>query len=129
MNSDPDKLRTLLDDVLPASGERCGPSGTEVLSILRNERQHRRRLQCGAALLALITLALVSFHWNNQPPAVTSVAQPPIKPAPIVIHRVNDEELFSLLQETPIALMELPNGDRRLLVIEQSSPESLSTSN
>lgn len=122
MNSDPEKLRALLDDVLPASGERCGPSGAEVLSILRNERKRRRRLHGGAALLAIITVALISLRWNNQQPAVASVARASVKPAPIVIHRVNDEELFSLLRGTPVALMELPNGDRRLLVIEQSSP-------
>ena len=58
MNPDPEKLRALLDDVLPASGEHCGPSGAEVLSMLRNERQRRRRLHSGAALLAIIAVAL-----------------------------------------------------------------------
>lgn len=87
--------------------------------MLRNERQRRRRLRGGAAVLAIITVALVSQRWNNQPPAVAPVAQAPVEPAPIVIHRVNDEQLFALLEGTPIALMELPNGDRRLLVIEK----------
>ena len=90
--------------------------------MLRNERQRRRRLHSGAALLAIITVALISLRWNNQPAVVAPVVQAPVNPAPIVIHRVNDEELFALLQGTPIALMELPNGGSRLLVIEQSSP-------
>lgn len=145
MNTDQEKLRALLDDVLPASGEHCGPSGAEVLSMLRNERQRRRRLRGGAALMAIISMTAGALLWNHEPTVVATVPQAPVEPASIVvrrvndeeilasmksrpgvemimIHRVNDEELFALLQGTPTALMELPNGDRRLLVIEQSSP-------
>ena len=122
MNSDPEKLHALLADVLPSSGEHCGPSGAEVLSMLRNERQRRRRLHSSTVLLVIIAAAAGALHWNNQPPAVAPVIQAPVEPAPIVIHRVNDEQLFALLQGTPAALMELPNGSRRLLVIEQSPP-------
>jgi hypothetical protein len=90
--------------------------------MLRNDRQRRRRLHRSGALLAIITVALVSLRWSNQPPTVAPVVQAPVKPTPVVIHRVNDEQLFALLQGTPAALMELPNGGRRLLLIEQSSP-------
>lgn len=118
MNTDPNKLRALLDDVLPASSDCCGPSKADVLNMLRSERQRRSRLRTGAALLAIIVVALVSLRWNNQPPAVAPVAQTPVEPAPIVIHRVNDEQLFALLEGMPAALMKMPNGDSTLLVIE-----------
>ena len=120
MNSDPEKLRALLDEVLPSSSAHCGPSGSEVLSMLRNERLRRRRLLNGAALLALSAVAAGSLIWNDEPTAMVPVAQVPAKPASIVIHSVNDEQLFALLQGTPAALLKLPNGDRKLLVIEQS---------
>lgn len=122
MNSDPEKFRALLYDVLPSPSEHCGPSKAEVLSMLRNERQRRRRLHTGAALLAIIVVAGGAVLWNQQPPAVAPVAQTPVKPAPLVIHRVNDEQLFALLEGMPAALMKMPNGDSTLLVIEQSSP-------
>ena len=119
MKTDPEKLRALLDDVLPGSSERCGPSSADVLNMLRHERQRRRRRHSSAALLAIIVVAAGAVVWNHQPPAVAPVAQAPAKPAPGVIHRVNDEELFALLEGMPAALMKLPNGDSRLLVIEQ----------
>ena len=121
MNTDPEKLRALLDDVLPSSSEHCGPSSADVLNMLRHERRRRRRRHSSAALLAIIVVAAGAVVWNRQPPAVTPVAQAPVKPAPTVIHRVNDEELFALLEDMPAALMNLPNGDSRLLVIEPSS--------
>ena len=86
--------------------------------MLRHERQRRRRLRGGAALLAIITVALVSLRWNNQPPAVTPVAQAPVEPVPIEIYHINDEQLFALLEGTPAALMKLPSGDSTLLVIK-----------
>ena len=119
MNPDPDKLRALLDDVLPAASEHCGPSSDEVLSILRRERQRRRRLQNSVAVLATVAVAGGAWLWNNKPEVEVPVVQMPSKPAPIVIHRVNDEELFALLKGTPVALMEQPDGRRTLLVIEQ----------
>ncbi len=119
MNPDPEKLRTLLEDVLPSSGEHCGPSSDEVLSILRHERR-RRRMQNSVVLLAVAAIVAGALHWNSEPavepPAIVHARS---KPAPIVIHRVNDEELLALLKGTPVALMERPDGGRTLLVIEQ----------
>lgn len=119
MNTDPEKLRVLLNDVLPSSSEHCGPSSAELLSMLRNERQRRRRLHTGAALLAIIAVAAVALLWQSEPTVVAPVADTSMKPAPITIRRVNDEELFALLQGTPTAVMKLPDGGRRLLVISE----------
>ena len=122
MKSDPEKLRALLDDMLPPPSEHCGPSSADVLNMLRDERQRRQRLHSGAALLAILVVGAGALVWNHHPSAVAPVAQKPVEPAATVIHRVNDEELFALLEGMPAALMKLPNGDSRLLVIEQSSP-------
>ena len=122
MKTDPETLRALLDEVLPASSEHCGPSSADVLNMLRQERQRRRRRHSSAALLVIIVVAAGAVVLNHHPPAVAPVAQAPVKPAPTVINRVNDEQLFALLEGMPAALMKLPNGDSRLLVIEQSLP-------
>ncbi len=121
MNTDPEKLRVLLDDVLTASSDHCGPSSAELLSMLRNERQRRHRRHTGAALLAMIAVAAVAL-WQNEPTVVAPVADTPVNPEPITIRRVNDEELFTLLQGTPTAVMKLPDGGYRLLVISESFP-------
>jgi hypothetical protein len=121
MNPGPEELRALLDDVLPSSSEHSGPSSVEVLSMLRSEHRRRRRLRTCAAMLAIIAVTGGALLWNREPAAVTPVAEAPINPAPVVIRRVNDEELFALFQGTPIALAEGPNGNRTLLVIEQSA--------
>ena len=117
MNSDPQKFRALLDDVLPSAGEHCGPSRAEVLWMLRNERQRRRYRHTGAALLVLIAVGFVSLRWHRQPLAVAPIAQAQAKSA-VVIHRVNDEQLLSLLEGMPTALMKLPNGNSMLFVIK-----------
>jgi hypothetical protein len=116
MNRDPEKIRALLDEVLPSSAEHCGPSRADILHLLRSERQ-RRHVRTGAAALA-IAMVLVSGLWYNKPPAAAPAAQASAKSTPLAIRQVNDEQLFALLQGTPTALMERPNGHRTLFVIE-----------
>lgn len=86
--------------------------------MLRNERQRRRRLHSSVALLAIIIAAAGALIWNHKPTTESAVVQPPVEPAPMVIHRVNDEQLFALLEGTPAALMKMPDGSSTLLVIE-----------
>jgi hypothetical protein len=120
MNPDPEKLRKLLDELLPSSSKHCGPTSADLQSMLQNERR-RRRLRTGAALLAIIALT-VGFLFSIQKPSVNApVAKSTLKPARLAIHQVNDEELLALLDGTPAGLMELRDGSRMLLVIEGSS--------
>jgi hypothetical protein len=119
MNRQPQKLRALLDDVLPESGEQCGPSGGDVLHLVRSERQRRRRLHAGAAALAIFATALVVLPWNQERSVNSVVTPAPTSPASVVIRNVNDEQLFALLDGTPTALMESPNGHRTLFIIER----------
>ena len=119
MNRQPQKLRALLDDVLPASAEECGPSSGDVLELLLRERQRRRRLHVGAAALAIVAALLIALprHRELRVPALMDLA--PASPASVVIRNVNDEQLFALLDGTPTALMESPNGHRTLFIIER----------
>ncbi len=123
MNPDPEQLRALLEEVLPSSGEHCGPTSGEIVSMLRRERQRRRRRHASAGLLVVVALTAGALLWNPQPVAVAPVVQAPPAREPIVIHRVNDEELFALLKGTPVALMHRPDGGRTLLIIEQASSQ------
>jgi hypothetical protein len=118
MNSDPEKIRALLHEVLPSSGEFCGPAKSEILSMLRRERERRCRLRAGTALLAIVAVAVGVFVWNPGTTAPTPVVSAPHPPAPSAIRRVSDEELFTLLQGAPTALMKLPDGSSRLLILE-----------
>lgn len=122
MNTDPEKLRALLDDVLPSSSKHCGPASADVLNMVRHERQRRLRRHSRVGLLMFVLLAAGAVLWNREPPTLAPVVQAPLNPAPMVIHHINDEQLFALLEGTPAALMKLPNGDSRLLVIEPLSP-------
>lgn len=118
MKPDPDKLRTLLDDVLPADSEHCGPSSAEVLTMLRHERQRQSRLGSGAAMMAITLLIVSAMLWQREPASTPPVVEAAAKPQPIVIRTVNDEELLALLHDTPAALMKMPDGSSTLFIIE-----------
>lgn len=121
MNPDQEKLRALLNEVLPPSSEYCGPSCADVSVMLRKDRNCRRRLRSGAALLAVLAFGSVSLLWKNGRTVWPSVADVPTPPASIIVREVNDDQLLSLLQDTPVALMEWPNGERSLLVLDTSN--------
>lgn len=123
MNPDPEQLRALLEEVLPSSGEHCGPTSGGIVSMLRRERHRRRRLHASAGLLAVVALTAGALLWNPKPVAVAPVVQALPAREPIMIHRVNDEELFALLKGTPVALMHRTDGGRTLLIIEQASSQ------
>lgn len=117
MNEDPRNLQTLLDDLLPAGADRGGPDRSTVLAMLRRERS--RRLQARLVGAAAVTVLAVMFlFWRSAPPAGTPVAMAPPLPSPaIVVHDVDDQQLFAALENTPAALVEWPNGERTLLVV------------
>lgn len=41
----------------------------------------------------------------------------PAEPAKIEIERIGDEELLELLENEPAALVQLPDGERRLMLV------------
>lgn len=124
MKPDLEQLRALLEDVSPADGAHCGPARGAVLTLVRGERARRaRRRRFGLAAAASLVLFASAGLWlrPSAPPAVSpppiSVAhQPPVPPPAAGIRHVNDQQLLDLLQGTPAALMEWPNGERTLLV-------------
>jgi hypothetical protein len=120
MNPSKRNLQALLDDVLPSAGEHCGPSSAELSAMLRCERR-RRRSRAVAVGLALTALVSGSLQWRNERTAWPPFVPAPAKPASIVVQEVNDEQLLALLHAMPVALMEWPNGERTLLIVEQGT--------
>lgn len=114
MKSNSEKLNTLLDEVLPSSLGHCGPTSAELLNLVRREGRRRRSR---TAWVAVMVLFLTAMLWKHAMPTKTSLAQTPSKPAPLAIRQVNDEQLFALLEDTPAALVSLPDGTRRLLIL------------
>lgn len=114
MKPNSEKLSTLLDEVLPPALDGCGPTCPELLNLVRSEGRRRRSHIAWMAVLALILTVVL---WKNAMPAKTTFAQTPSKPAPLVIREVNDEQLLALLEDTPAALISLPDGSSRLLIL------------
>jgi hypothetical protein len=120
MNSHEEKFRLLMDDVLPPPGEDCGPSRSDVMEMLRSERQRRRGWRVRVAVLGAILAATgAALPWRNRSDNPSPVAQVETRPSSVTIREVNDEQLLTLLRGTPTALMEWPDGDRTLFVIER----------
>ena len=114
MKSNSEKLSTLLDEVLPPALDHCGPASGELLRIVRSEGRRRRSCTAWVAAMALILTVVL---WKYEMPTKTSLVQTPSKPAPLAIREVNDEQLFALLEDTPAALVSLPDGTHRLLIL------------
>lgn len=111
------ELRTLLHDVLPSTGEHCGPARASVIEMVRQERSRRHRTRAALAAAAVLALATLAAVWQRPTLPARPIASAPEPPPPLVMKTVNDEQLSALLQGTPAALIEWPSGERTLLVV------------
>ncbi len=129
MNSKKKSMQRLLDDVVVPETDygHLGPNRSAMLEMVSRERARRRRTKtilgaaAGAGACAVVaSLFMWPFHSPHQPSPTESVVHAaPSPPRPITIHEVNDKELLELLKDTPVALMEWPDGKRTLLVMER----------
>lgn len=115
---DPEKL---LDELLEESAA-CGPSADAVLNLVRAEKARRRRHRplIGAVTgFALLGLGAVLILTNDPAPRLARQAAPAPPAEPFAVKRVSDEEFLELLaqQDQPVALVKLPNGERRVLMV------------
>jgi hypothetical protein len=117
MNAHSGKLQELLDDVVPASADGIGPDRAALTAMVRRERSRRNHAR-GMCAAALIAFAGVLLFWRLGPRETAPVPAGRPAAAPIVIHQVDDQQLLVLLKGTPAALMEWPDGQRTLLVME-----------
>ena len=123
-------LNLLLEDVLSRETAHAGPTCTEVLELLRRESGRRRRMRrvrvsMAAGVVCLLAAMLWSHnpapppHAPHAPPATATASRPAADEAPrLVLRQVGDAQLFALLKDTPAALVKLPDGTDRLLILE-----------
>ncbi|MGV3757527.1 MAG: hypothetical protein ACO1QS_19280 [Verrucomicrobiota bacterium] len=129
----PKDLRPLLDEVLPEAGAKGGPSCPEVLGMVREERAKRgQRRVMGAMLVMVLGLTVwrqgqgVRSVPEQRAEVVVPVAVPVVKkekPVLAEVKRINDDELLELLGDVPSALLEWPNGEKTLLIVEHQRGE------
>ena len=83
-------------------------------------RRRRKHIGAGVALVALLALTLVPLFQHQEPAVAASVAHTPPKREPLQIRQLTDDQLLAELQGTPLALMQWPDGNRTLFVIEST---------
>ena len=118
MNPDPREMHSLLDDVLSVSCTGSSPDRAAILKMVRQERSRRHRAYAIFAALAMASIAMLILWQPVSRETVSAGASPPA-PRPIVIQEVDDQQLLALLNGAPVALMEWPDGQRTLLVMER----------
>ena len=113
-----DNIRELLQDVVPAPIENCGPTSAAVIQMVRRERARRRNVRILGAVAIMLLAGGAYVSMPRHPAANPAIAASESQPR-VVFRSIDDEELFALLKTTPTALMDWPNGDRTLLVLSE----------
>lgn len=120
MKPTPETRESLLQDLLPASGGHSGPTRTKILEIVRGEKTRRHRRRTGLVLIAVAGCILSTVLRHETISPATTVT-PPERSAPQPergVREIDDEQLLAMLEGTPAAIMEGPNGQRTLLILE-----------
>ena len=122
MKSNPRDLQRLLEKVLSEPGDGCGPSRDELLELVRHEHSSRRHLRTASCVAAFVGVVAIAVAWPHGRQGGQTTTVLPLSSPGIVINHVDDEQLMALLKDTPVALMEWPNGERTVLVIDNPNP-------
>ncbi len=130
MKPDPER-DDLLHELLEDSPAR-GPSADAVMSLVRTEksrRQRRRSLAASGAGLVALGLSAALLFTSQPDPQLAQRVIPAPSAEPFAVKRVDDKEFLSLLaqQDQPVALVRLPNGERRLLMVSHAVGAAMET--
>jgi hypothetical protein len=119
----------LLDALSSDAQSDCAPTLDLVLALARAECRRRECRRAGA--LAAAAAFVIAALWIMRPvapqPATAKVAStiavetltPPVTGS---IQHVSDQELLDLLGNTPAALVQLPDGRQRLMLLVATRP-------
>ncbi|MGV3531327.1 MAG: hypothetical protein ACO1QR_03085 [Chthoniobacteraceae bacterium] len=127
MNSSDHDHESLLSDLFE------GPNVEAVVATIRREKvaaQRRHRFAAGAAITLFVVCACL-FSLIKRPSEVQPIAHflpaqeaapaqsaATSEPSAFPMEHINDEQLIALLEGTPVALVHLPSGEQRLLLME-----------
>lgn len=127
----------LLDALSRDAQSDCAPSLEIILELAHAERRRRTRQRTGT--LAAASVFAIAALWIMRPAApqpvatqmtatqfatttaVETLSPPSAAPASSIRH-VNDQELLDLLGNTPAALVYLPDGRQRLMLLVATRP-------
>jgi hypothetical protein len=118
----------LLDALSRDAQSDCAPTLDLVLALARAERRSRTRQRASALVIA--TALIIGALWIMRPAApqpaspqvaAATAAEPLALPTTSIQH-VSDQELLDLLGNTPAALIHLPDGRQRLMLLVAARP-------
>ena len=101
-------IHDLLDEQHDARREAVLRAGGQ---ILRRRRWRRRAIQ-SLAVVAIVGLAVVSLQRTTAPQRPVEATVPP---TPVAPQGLTDAELLALFPDTPVGLITLENGQKRLI--------------
>jgi hypothetical protein len=125
----------LLEALFPLENEAAVHADDILRWIEKERRVRQRRLRYAsiAIVVLLLTASAVTFLPRNQTAGTfaskTSVVSPeeipptPSETARPVVEQVDDETLMRLLDDTPAALVEWPDGRKSLYVVVQQQQQ------
>src|SRR5438552_3029208 len=107
----PEKQR-LVDDLLDEEGEARRTTTLLAGGRILRRRRWRRAMVRGLALAAILGIAISSIQRMNTTPAriATNIHANHSEPG-----RLTDEELLALFPDTPVGLITLDDGTKRLV--------------
>jgi hypothetical protein len=112
-------LHELLDEQSHARREVTLLAGGR---ILRRRRRWRLAFR-GFTVVALLALAALSSQYLVRSPGRPVASQPPSTPVPVP--SLTDAELLALFPDTPVGLITLENGKKRLIFPRPGDQERL----
>ena len=116
-----------------------GPAVEAVLGKIRQEKAAMQRRRRGAAGATIAVFAVAACFFSLREPSretqrtahlspasgeVSPQTAAPATPAPFQVERINDEQLIELLEGNPVALVHLPSGEQRLLLMGKQQSEA-----
>lgn len=111
----------LLHDILCEDCSRESISASAIITTIRREKRTRQVRKATSGFIAFLCFFLIAYHLlslhNNTP--IDLATSTPKQPTNLQI--INDKQLLNLLSDQPTALVLLPNGERRLILVSSDA--------
>jgi hypothetical protein len=107
----------LIQDLLSSDARReiTLLAGAQILRRRRHWRAAGRGFVVVSPFFLLFTIAVLWFFQKQSPPPHPMMMSATKSPAPIQVHSLTDDELLALFPNTPVGLVTLSDGRKRLI--------------